>query len=697
MRLAPTLVVSSLAIGLAPLVSAHSARSLSSLQHHHQPRLIDLCIDIPSIAVNILSLLGVNVEACVCLKDLDLYLQTTDNVTLKNSAIAEVDALIGAAPNGGNCTVLPAHAHRACTNATPCRFLCDTGFTLTPKLDACVCSPPNVICNGQCGPPTAGCGASAVARSVRSRETRITTLEHAQKICGPKKTVCGVAHPKSELDFDCVDVTRDFDSCAYSFILFFVFLRQHFLLGGGCVTAHPFQPKSGVPTGTDCGRISNALEVSCQESKCVVQRCMSGFAVRGDECVPSSQKVVHRSKMHKQRRDLNLGIIDLSLGSSSMSTPMIASSMVPSMAAVMAATSAISNMSMPSSPVSQHVVVLLGIIRITLGSDETTLCDNVNLAVNETQDAQTALASCGCSSTLGGLGPALASLLNGLLGLQSACAGGVPPTVPGPPSCLNVNLSKVVCGLLPSVYIGPLILCGLSGLLGPDLIDTVQKLLNGLGIGQMPPATSCVPGSSAPDALPPAAMNVTTLPPAATNTTTNTTTPPTTVDPSAGPVLGLVSIVVDIAVKLNLNLSDVLGCGGLLDALNGLVKQLLGGELIGRNGLIATGSHKRNLLGGLLDLGGASSGAPGALDGLTDKLTPLITDVLALVNGCPAAGGLGGLLNDLLAAVENLLNGLLGCTITPALLSAVQQIQSSAAANMTASTSAPASKRAIKF
>ncbi|KAJ7088637.1 hypothetical protein C8R44DRAFT_533066, partial [Mycena epipterygia] len=145
-----------------------------------------------------------------------------------------------------NCT-LPAHAHRACTNTDPCHYECDTGFT--DEDGQCVCAAPSVICNDQCGPAVS-----------------------AQAICG-SKTVCGVASPTSQWDFECIDTSDNFDSC------------------GGCVTNHPFLPpqvqsRSIQARGTECGRILNARHVSCQRSRCIVQHCRTGFIVSatGDEC-----------------------------------------------------------------------------------------------------------------------------------------------------------------------------------------------------------------------------------------------------------------------------------------------------------------------------------------------------------------------------------------------------------------------------
>ncbi|KAJ6558669.1 hypothetical protein B0H10DRAFT_1186472 [Mycena sp. CBHHK59/15] len=206
MRFAPTLLVSSLAGLLAPSVVAvhpvaltHTSpsRSLARLQHH-EPRadLIDVCINIPNLVLDVLQLLDADIKLCVCLQDLNLYLSTIDDVKVQQQVAVAINATINGNDSLPRCA-LPPHAHRACTTADPCHIECDPGFTR--EGDQCVCAPPNVICSGQCGPPTAGCGASALARSLKSRHAPITTLARARAFCG-SKAVCGVSDPKSDLD-----------------------------------------------------------------------------------------------------------------------------------------------------------------------------------------------------------------------------------------------------------------------------------------------------------------------------------------------------------------------------------------------------------------------------------------------------------------------------------------------------------------
>ncbi|KAF8201173.1 hypothetical protein K438DRAFT_1758472 [Mycena galopus ATCC 62051] len=241
MRLAPTLVLHFLATVLLPFVSAHArpggslhssqSRSLSRLQYHHPRDLIDVCIKIPGLVVDLLGLIGLDVDLCLCLKDLDLYLKLNLNATTGDSTLAAVNALIGDSdPQDKKCYVLPPHATRDCSNEDPCAFTCDPGYTLSPDGTKCVC---------------ASCP-SAAARSLRSRRAELSTYAEAKAYCG-KAEVCGVPNSTSDnpkKKWECVDVTTSPDSC------------------GGCVYDHSFTEAKG-PRGFDCGKGG-----SCQNGKC---------------------------------------------------------------------------------------------------------------------------------------------------------------------------------------------------------------------------------------------------------------------------------------------------------------------------------------------------------------------------------------------------------------------------------------------
>ncbi|KAJ7100654.1 hypothetical protein B0H15DRAFT_457400 [Mycena belliarum] len=647
MRIASTLVLSSIA-GLLPFASAHTpTRSLARLNHHQHRSIVDLCVSIPNIAVSLLHLLGANVELCLCLKDLsDLYLQTTDNVTLGGNALAEVVALLGDPKNNPTCGPLPPHAHRACTNANPCHYACDPGFTDNGN-GGCACAAPNVICNNECGPATAGCGASAIARSLKSRGP-ITTFEAAQRRCGPTKAVCGVVNSiRGSLAFECVDVTSDSESC------------------GGCVTPHPFLPPSGVLGGIDCRRLSSPH--TCENSQCVAQS--------------SRRALVSTSGPITADGTLLNGIITLGSSAPSASAPMPDPSLSSALAGMVAAASVI-KISTAALPVTaavnaSAVIAPMLAVNVVLGSTTANFPGNVDGAVAAVQTLQEAINGCGCAGDLGGLVHGVVDLLHNLLDLQKACSGGATPTVSGPGSCLDVDASKLLCNLLgPEIQVGPLAVC----LLGLELGE-LQPLVDGLGLN-----AACASG---PDVAPPSAPPV--------------SPPQTSVDP-ADPniVIKFADIVIKLALTLNFAATHTPAgpsapCHGVVGSLNTLVQSILGEPLLGPGALIDLGNllSKRGLLSGLL--GGDTSpvalgGLTPTLSGVTNNLTPAIGGVLALVNGAGSTcniGGVGGLLNQLLAAVNKLLGGvggLQGCGCLDHITSAVADMQRSALASLPAAT-----------
>ncbi|KAF7369085.1 hypothetical protein MVEN_00235500 [Mycena venus] len=466
MRLAPTLFLPSL---LVPLVSAHArpggslhssqSRSLSRLQHH-EPRLIDLCVNIDDLIVNLLGsggllniggagtlidgLLGAQVDACLCLHDLDIYLNASASVTSKSNAVAVVNALIDTADNTNvQCGPLPAHAKRACTTSDPCMFTCDAPYKKHD--DQCVCALPNVVCNGQCGPPIAGCGASQSARSLKSRRAEISTYEEAKAYCG-KSEVCGVyGKPKG---WECVDVTQSPECC------------------GGCALGHPFLPKSGAPLGVDCGSISNAKHVTCQNSKCVVRQCEEGYTVSpaGTKCLPAD---------HESRRDL-LGLIHINdAPTASTSVAPVGEVLDPglgsTLAGVLASASALSNAktSLPASGcvTSSAADDVLISVRAVVG---TLLVADIKVAITKCADLQKAAK--GCSATDGD------AIKN--IGTPVPAVSRPPFLAPPSDSCLVVDTSKLLGSLL-----APVQACGALATL---LHNLLQSLVDDLGLGPAP-------------------------------------------------------------------------------------------------------------------------------------------------------------------------------------------------------------------
>ncbi|KAJ7472317.1 hypothetical protein B0H11DRAFT_1350482 [Mycena galericulata] len=666
MRFAPTFVVSAVLLPFVSAVHSHSSspRHLSRLQNHDSRDLLgdllgglDLCVDIPNLVVNLLNnLLGVDADVCLCLEGLNLYLDAEANVTLSNQVLANVDALIGAK---GQCGPLPAHAHRVCDPQSPCKYECDTGFTL---------------CNGKCVSYGIACGPSATALSPRSRAPEITTFAEAQAHC-KTLTVCGVQDPKGPFDFECVDVKNNFDSC------------------GGCVTPPPFLHKSRstlVPTGRDCGRISNARSVSCEASKCVVQQCRRGLTLsaKRDQCVAGGQKRMHKDK--SRRAPINIDTADGAPpdSSSSASTPVLNSTAASAVMDVMNAAQAVSTTSAPEG-MGPMLQTALNDTMNMLNSSMSALPSNVDSAVNSTTATQTALTQYGCALDLLAK---VTDLVNSLLKLQSLCEGGA-PTMPASGQCLD--LSKVGTVLCSLVEINPLLICGLG-------LESLQGVVNGLTntLGLEGKAGLLGPCPA------PASMNTTTSPPAADTPPANATPPPTG-DPSTASVVLSINLVLNLIGQLddtasNISSSGPSACGGgLLSSVEALLN-----ELLSSLGLSGINLNKRvDLLGlGLIDISTGGDGNPaadastgataltsGLLGGLTNLLGgvlgPLVQNVLnALGLSGPSCGGadaLDPLLTSLIAALNNLLGGMqeCGCANHPAVVNAL---------------AAPPSKRAVK-
>ncbi|KAJ7750421.1 hypothetical protein DFH07DRAFT_775117 [Mycena maculata] len=667
MRFASTLIVSSLVALILPLVSAihpvpHSpSRNLGRLQHHEKRDLIDVCVSIPSLTADLLSLLGLNIQLCLCLKDLNLYLDTLDDVDLRGIANTTIQALVGEQGDSAKCAPLPPHAHRECTYGNPCAFQCDSGYTLQ---------------GGQC---VSNSGPSAIPRSLKPRAAPITTLKDAQEHCktlkGDRTTVCGVQDAKGPFDFECVNTETEFDSC------------------GGCVTPHPFTSEFTLPTGRDCGRITNALNAKCEKSKCIVQ-CHSGYTFTGGKCVANGQK-----KMHKSRRgvDVTGNILGITLGSSTSShvsdtTPMLNSDATVAVMKVINKTQALSTTTPPPNAPSSDLC-LLSIYKLLGSKAVPDVAANAAAAVNATANLQTELKTCGCAPDLEQI---VDNLLDALLALLDLCDGEA-PVVPGPDpnTCLTVSLTKLVCSILPDVYIGPIVLCGL---LGPGLTADVQSLLNGLGIGltrrklascpagpALPPAgTDATPtptaSSSASASATPSASSFAASAPAATASASASAgvAPPTAGDPSTI-VINLLGIVVNTTLSIGDAVPGTCS-SGLVSTVGALVDAILSPSLLDTDGplldgLLTIGGSdpaisvlgRRDLLSGLgsgdLTNGLALGGLTNGLGGLTGcGLGDLINDVLAALDLDPSCGGgLDPLLSSLVAALNRLLDNLQIC------------------------------------
>ncbi|KAJ6466871.1 hypothetical protein C8R45DRAFT_479690 [Mycena sanguinolenta] len=492
MRLAPTLVLSSLFL---PFVSAHArpggshhssqSRSLSRLQYHQPRDLIDLCVNIPETVINVLGpngllniagpgglldgLLGIDLDVCLCIDNLDIYLKASANVTTNGQALAAINALINAADDtNAQCGPLPPHATRKCTTANPCAFDCTAPYTLSSDGTQCVCS--------SC--PSAG------ARSLKSRRSEIFTYKDAKNYCqksaGASSEVCGVFDKPGA--WECLDVTSNADSC------------------GGRVVDPPF-PDRKAARGTDCG--GNGEDVKCEKGKCVIQKES-----------PVSTAVTSR--------DLLGGLLNGLLGGGPPSSDVgsVTQTLSPTLAGpisnVVSSAGALSG-STPASGCldTSSVSAPLLAVHAILNLNPLTIVADINLAIGQVTSLQQAAQQCGASGSgstggnaggsagLGGLLKAIGDLLNNLTNLLNACPNGVAPTVPSTSTadaqCLVLNLCALLHG--PST----ITVCGslgqtLHGLLQP----TVDGLLKTLGLDPATcpkfPSAASAPSVGAPSA-----------------------------------------------------------------------------------------------------------------------------------------------------------------------------------------------------
>ncbi|KAK2459987.1 hypothetical protein APHAL10511_007993 [Amanita phalloides] len=283
MRLLVLASLSASVLATHPLHRAHkrnstATKTLAHLQYHAPRALIDTCISLDAdaalkLATTVPPLASVLSDTCLCLNDLNLFLESNNDIH-----VLGIDSIIGllteiiTSPGSKQCSALPPHARRACRSDDPCHWSCENNFTR--EGDICVCSAPRAICNGICS-ETCGPFPSSVPRSKKKLE--IKTLAQAKSNCKASESVCGIPGREGSFDFECINIDNSLDSC------------------GGCVAPHPFvgQPR---PSGKDCSKISNAMEVECIERSCVVHRCKEGFQpneTRG-ACI--------RSRMEKYRK-----------------------------------------------------------------------------------------------------------------------------------------------------------------------------------------------------------------------------------------------------------------------------------------------------------------------------------------------------------------------------------------------------------
>ncbi|EJD08476.1 uncharacterized protein FOMMEDRAFT_43207, partial [Fomitiporia mediterranea MF3/22] len=123
----------------------------------------------------------------------------------------------------------------------------------------CACTPPDVVCNGKCGPFPDGCPAATPTQDKIFRSFR--------------RTLCGAYAPRGRRLMECIDTQRNLESC------------------GGCL--HPLHAtfdqssmKRQGSIGVDCTALEGVEDVRCSAGRCVVLTCESGWTVApsGDHC-----------------------------------------------------------------------------------------------------------------------------------------------------------------------------------------------------------------------------------------------------------------------------------------------------------------------------------------------------------------------------------------------------------------------------
>ncbi|RDB26726.1 hypothetical protein Hypma_005394 [Hypsizygus marmoreus] len=531
MRLKFTFFFSFLATCLLPTVAAihrpglgslakrgggHKAappQSITQRQHRASRDLLDLCISLDAgvlaSVLQILDPLAAKLHLCLCLKDLNIFLDTDLGLLLgkllggKDDLAVALEVLINTSSHTQQCS-LPPHAHRACVINHPCAFICEPPYVQSGE--TCICPPPMSECNGQCGNFPHGCS-SHVAQQPKNRRAigPVTTLEQAQAFCKPHESVCGIPDREQIYDFECVDTSIALDSC------------------GACFTPHRF-PGTDHPMvkGKECGKLPGVVTASCSNSRCLISQCREGLEPNSDrsECVKNSPSAGLR--MRKERRR------DASPANTNLNADVVVNSQLLSKITALVhlvvelgdASTSVPRPPVPhipgSSPI-DHTDLVDAIVAVTakiLGSRSIAeLVANVDALVNLNALVTDVLGGCGCIEALG-LGSvvkALERVVEAALDIQHWC-GGHPIGIPAPNTSSLPASGTTVVSHSPSSSTAPIptahpipnnsdtpITVGLDDLLdtlglgrkgvitvsglGPGLSDTINHLLNSLGIG----------------------------------------------------------------------------------------------------------------------------------------------------------------------------------------------------------------------
>ncbi|KDR79188.1 hypothetical protein GALMADRAFT_137075 [Galerina marginata CBS 339.88] len=473
---------------------------LTSRQHHIARDLLDVCInvnvDLLANASQLLGLesvlapldLGAKVELCLCLKDLDIYLETNDEAQVlvgllgKSTVGALITALINTSPDARHCT-FPSNAHHTCNTHDPCHYECDPPYV--PQGGVCVCASPYLSCNGVCGIFPQGCG-SAAPRSIQARANPIATLSQAQASCKPYETVCGIPGRESALAFECINTRSTKDSC------------------GGCMTPHPFFETEPIrhSSGKDCTTISQARRVTCSEERCLIHTCTNGWTPSSDKstCTPIPGSSSKMRRVVKRSDLLNLdAIVGADLDSDLVSQVVAIVHLVLGLADAPIQLGSPGSGSDADIPIVDAALDLLAGVNASTAALITSLTNPASLLVsvdgllNKTTLLLSTLTGCSCHQYTG-LSDTLKSvdnLLAATLALRNWCTHNVTPTHPvgstGPsPSApssdipIVVGVSKLLTDLR---VLGPVTgVVAIDGL-GSDIDNNVNGVLDALNIG----------------------------------------------------------------------------------------------------------------------------------------------------------------------------------------------------------------------
>ncbi|EED80966.1 predicted protein [Postia placenta Mad-698-R] len=251
----------------SPSPRAHRRDVIAARQAHVRRNLLDVCAGLDT-DLTVLGIVTGHIDTCLCLSLLPDFLQADATakaaVTLAGVDVvtAQLEALINDAGNSESCSY-PPHASPVCSSDNVCGFTCTDGYTpWTPpgasRPTECVCDMPAIECNGVCGAFKNGCG-SAVPVPLRRRAD--------PPLCKGGHKACGIPKESKGRSWECTDTMSKPDSC------------------GGCMVPSPFTPYEPA-AGIDCTVIENAINPTCEQGRCVITACASGYipSPKGDAC-----------------------------------------------------------------------------------------------------------------------------------------------------------------------------------------------------------------------------------------------------------------------------------------------------------------------------------------------------------------------------------------------------------------------------